>query len=119
AIATSLKRGVNERKTAVRTQDSFNGKRRIDYPDAVAGALSDRRWAQRHFCLAGVAQTSRAPVIAGARSVDQAVARLSGLDRCAGGSRFRWEREKSRGDFRSRRCADFLFAQWAISRCHH
>ena len=25
------------------------------------GALSNRRWAQRYFCLAGVAQTSRAP----------------------------------------------------------
>ena len=51
------------------------------------------------FALAGVAQTSRAPVVPRARSVGQAVARLSGLDRGARRRRFRWERQKGGGDF--------------------
>jgi len=41
----------------------IQNKTRRDYVDAIAGALSNRRWAQRYFCLAGAAQTSRTPLV--------------------------------------------------------
>ncbi len=105
---------------AINNGYSYNAKHRYIRSDAIAGSLSTRRWTQHYFYLAGAAGNFTR---AGRRwrakrcSSNCVIIRIGPVSMS---SSFSMAKAK-----RSTRSADpvevqvLLFAQWAISRCHH